>query len=576
MNTRESNKNLLGVFRGRNIPTMIALAILTAFIFSGCSKEADETSSSDNTSPSVTITTTGAVLQGKTNANPIPVKVTFSEKVTGFTIADVVIVNGTPGAMAGSGKNYNFVVTPTGDPVSVTLDVAAGVAIDTASNGNTVAAQLSLGFDSTFDPNNGAPLISDITDKITNQDTLLEFILFTADEGIDPAEDTESLAFVSATSSDQSLVTDANINLISFTDNGAADGASGELSIMPEAGQVGSTVITVTVQDTNGSIVSDTFVLMVNVTVSPPVAYPVSASTAQDVAVPVTLFADDPLAEAITGWTVDLAPSNGALSGTAPNLTYTPDAGYTGRDSFTYYATDASGYNSNLAIVTLIINGNADFIVADPLALAVGEATVYAEIQALGFMVTLVDDDDVAGGILYTAIDAEAVDLLLISSSTASATVGNTFRNITTPVMTWERFLYDTTAGGFGMTGTTGTGLLGDDDGTVFTDTITIVDSTHPLSGGLANGSYPVFIAPENLVWAEVSADAEVVATVFDPVSGTNKPVLFVYEAGDTMQGGVVAPAKRVAYFLPDTGLGGLTADAITILHGAINEALAR
>ncbi len=513
------------------------------------------------------------MLQGKTNADPIPVTVTFSEAVTGFAIGDVVVAGGTPGALAGSGATYTFDITPI-DPSTVTVDIAAGVAQDAALNGNTTAAQLSLGFDSTFDPTNGPPLISDITDKITNQDTLLKFILFTADEGVDPAEDIESLAFVSATSSVQSLVPDGNIT-VTFTDNGALDGASGELSIMPALGQIGSTVITVTVQDSNGSTVSDTFLLTVNATVDPPVAYPVSASTGQDIAVAVTLFADDPFGEAITGWTIDLAPSNGTLSGTAPNLTYTPDLGYSGRDSFTYFATDASGYNSNMAIVTLIINGNADLIVADPLALNVGEATVYAEIQALGFQVTLVDDDDIVG-LLYTAADAEAVDLLLVSSSTPSANVADIFRNITTPVLTWERFLYDATAGGFGMTGTTGTGLLGDDDGTVTTDTITIVDSAHPLSGGLANGAYTVFTGLEALVWAEVSADAEVVATVFEPLSGLDKPVLFVYEAGDTMQGGVVATAKRVAYFLPDGGFGGLTADAITILHGAINEALAR
>jgi hypothetical protein len=565
----------LGVFRVRKILTLIVLTILTAFIFSGCSEEVEETTTSDNTSPSVTITTSAAVLQGKTNANPIPVTVTFSEAVTGFVIGGVVVGSGTPGVLSGSGTTYTFDVTPIGDPTTVTVDIAAGVAQDAALNGNTTAAQLSLGFDFTFDPTNGPPLISDITDKITNQDTLLEFILFTADEGVAPAEDIESLAFVSATSSVQSLVPDANITLTSFTDNGALDGASGELSILPALGQIGSTVITVTVQDANGSAVSDTFVLTVNATVDPPVAYPVSASTGQDIAVAVTLFADDPFGEAITSWTIDLAPSNGTLSGTAPNLTYTPDLGYSGRDSFTYFATDASGYNSNMAIVTLIINGNADLIVADPFALNVGEATVYAEIQALGFQVTLVDDNDIVG-LLYTAADAEAVDLLLISSSTPSANVGDIFRNITTPVLTWERFLYDTTAGGFGMTGTTGTGLLGDDDGTVTTDTITIVDSAHPLSGGLANGAYTVFTGLEALVWAEVSADAEIVATVFDPLSGTDKPVLFVYEAGDLMQGGVLAPAKRVAYFLPDFGLGGLTADAITILHGAINEALAR
>ena len=429
-------------------------------------------------------------------------------------------------------------------------------------------------------PVNNPPLISDITDKFTNEGTTLEFVLFTADEGIDPAEDVQILSVVSVTSSDQALVQDGNITVV-FNDNGALDGGNGELTIVPEPFQTGTVTITVTVTDGN-STVSDTFNVTINAVVDPPIAFPVNASTAQNTAVAVTLFANDPVGlDPITSWTIDTLPLNGTLSGTAPNLTYTPDPAFSGRDAFTYYATDAGGENSNLAIVTLVVNGNADFIVADPAAvLAVtgaypGDETVYAEIQALGFLVNLVDDNDVAN-LIYTPADTLLVDLVIISSSSGSANIASTFQNTPTPVMTWERFLYDT-ATGFGMTGMTGTTtVIGEDDGIATTDTITLVDDTHPLAGGLPNGVYTVFNVPANLVWAEVSPDAEVVATVVDPLSGLDKPVLFVYEQGDVMQGGITAPAKRVAYFLPDQGLGDLTTDAITMLRAAINETLAR
>ena len=107
------------------------------------------------------------------------------------------------------------------------------------------------------------------------------------------------------------------------------------------------------------------------------------------------------------------------------------------------------------------------------------------------------------------------------------------------------------------------------------TTQINIVNSAHPLAGGLTNGTYTVFGGLEDLVWGEVSLAAEVVAEV-EIAPGIFKPVLFVYETGDVMQGLITAPAKRVAYFLPDQGIGTLTADALTLLNGAINEALAR
>jgi hypothetical protein len=48
-------------------------------------------------------------------------------------------------------------------------------------------------------------------------------------------------------------------------------------------------------------------------------------------------------------------PVNGTLSGTVPDLIYTPNPGYSGPDSFTYMVND--GYlDSNLATVTIAVN----------------------------------------------------------------------------------------------------------------------------------------------------------------------------------------------------------------------------
>ena len=76
----------------------------------------------------------------------IPVTTTFSEPVNGFAASDVTVANGTVSNFVGSDGDsvFTFDVTPNAVGV-VTVDIAAGVAQDSDGNGNTTAAQLSLG-----------------------------------------------------------------------------------------------------------------------------------------------------------------------------------------------------------------------------------------------------------------------------------------------------------------------------------------------------------------------------------------------------------------------------------------------
>ena len=109
------------------------------------SASASKAIQSDRTSPSTLITTT---VPNPTSVAPIPVTVTFSEPVNGFTASDVVATNGTVSAVAGSGASYTFSITPTA-PGSVTIDVAAGVANDAAGNPNAAATQFTIVFGQT-------------------------------------------------------------------------------------------------------------------------------------------------------------------------------------------------------------------------------------------------------------------------------------------------------------------------------------------------------------------------------------------------------------------------------------------
>ena len=56
-------------------------------------------------------------------------------------------------------------------------------------------------------------------------------------------------------------------------------------------------------------------------------------------------------------------PAHGTLTGTAPNLTYTPAANYNGPDSFTFKANDGSA-DSNVATVSITVTPVNDAPVA--------------------------------------------------------------------------------------------------------------------------------------------------------------------------------------------------------------------
>jgi hypothetical protein len=80
---------------------------------------------------------------------------TFSEAVTGFTIDDVTVANGTKGAFAAdpAGKIYTLVVTPTASfEGNVTVDVGASAAVSAANGGASAAATQSTQVADTLAP----------------------------------------------------------------------------------------------------------------------------------------------------------------------------------------------------------------------------------------------------------------------------------------------------------------------------------------------------------------------------------------------------------------------------------------
>ena len=89
-----------------------------------------------------------------------------------------------------------------------------------------------------------------------------------------------------------------------------------------------------------------------------PVASDQSVVTAEDSAVAITLEASDADGDQLD-YTIVSAPSNGVLSGTAPNVTYTPNLNYHGPDSFTFKANDLQA-DSNVATVSITVTAAND------------------------------------------------------------------------------------------------------------------------------------------------------------------------------------------------------------------------
>jgi hypothetical protein len=121
------------------------------------------------------------------------------------------------------------------------------------------------------------------------------------------------------------------------------------------------------------------------VLISTVVKAPNTAPTATDQSVPVahntatavTLTGTDPEGDALT-FVTSSSPAHGALTGTAPNLTYTPTSGYSGPDSFTFTASDGS--LSDTGTISLTVDAPTVTVPGAPsigaATAAEGEATV--------------------------------------------------------------------------------------------------------------------------------------------------------------------------------------------------------
>lgn len=136
--------------------------------------------------------------------------------------------------------------------------------------------------------------------------------------------------------------------------SGTLSGTAPNLTYIPTADYSGSDSFTFKVNDGVVDSIPATIMLTIAPVNDVPTADNLTVTLSQDSNKTITLTGSDVEGDALT-FTVQTQPTNGTLSGTSPNLTYTPNSGYTGTDSFTYISNDGEE-DSLVATVAITIN----------------------------------------------------------------------------------------------------------------------------------------------------------------------------------------------------------------------------
>jgi hypothetical protein len=205
---------------------------------------------------------------------------------------------------------------------------------------------------------------------------------------------------VAANDSDSDGTVDVTtVTVVNAPENGATvvSGTTGEVTYTPAAGFSGTDTFGYIVRDDDNGISSQA-----NVTVTvnqPPVAVADSASTDEDVPVTINVVANDTDADGsldLSSVTIVTPAASGTTTVNGDGtVTYTPDAGSTADDSFTYTIDDSLGSTSNTATVDIAVAN----VIGSPVAADDADTTT----EDTSVQIDLTDNDGTESG---TIVDA--------------------------------------------------------------------------------------------------------------------------------------------------------------------------
>jgi hypothetical protein len=142
-------------------------------------------------------------------------------------------------------------------------------------------------------------------------------------------------------------------------------GASGSVAIDPGATTVsytpdpnfnGGDSFSYTITDLDGETSTATVTMTINPVNDTPTADDQSVSTPENTALAITLTGGDVDGDALS-YAIEAGPAHGVLTGTPPDVSYSPDTNYVGPDGFTFTAHDGL-LNSTPATVSITVTAN--------------------------------------------------------------------------------------------------------------------------------------------------------------------------------------------------------------------------
>ncbi len=320
---------------------------------------------------------------GPANTNSlVTYTVTFSKDMDASTVSAADFGNaGTSSVSLGTVSEtspgvFEVPVTPT-SAGTLQLRINAGAVLNDSA-GNALDTTSALSDDTTITvalPSNTAPVANTL--------------------GVNMPEDTVRAILLTGSDVDDNPLT---YTVVTQPASGTLSGSAPNLTYNPAANFNGSVSFTFKVNDGTVDSAAATVSITVMAVNDAPVANAQSVSTAEDTAKAITLTATDVDGNSLT-YTILTQPANGTLSGTAPNVTYTPAANYFGSDSFTFKGNDGT-VDSAAATVSITVTAVNDPPVANAQGVSTAEDTAKA--------ITLTGSDVEGGALTYTTVTQPA------------------------------------------------------------------------------------------------------------------------------------------------------------------------
>jgi hypothetical protein len=200
-----------------------------------------------------------------------------------------------------------------------------------------------------------------------------------------------------------------------------------ELTYTPATNITGGDSFTFTVDDGSlTSAVATVEITLTNVN-DGPLAFGQSLTNAEDAPMAITLTGSD-VDGPVTNFTVLSAPTNGTLSGTVPELTYTPATNFTGGDSFTFTVDDGS-LTSAVATVEITLTNVNDA----PVLASISDRTVHVG-STLVITNSAVDPDVPPQSLSYSLTQAPVGANIGTNDGVFTWTPGDTYIDTTNSV----------------------------------------------------------------------------------------------------------------------------------------------